>query len=83
MTILPTQGLFAGSVPADTQRDKESPGAAQKHQSTACIISPFATSAAKSPRSPLGLLWHVGQALATEAMAECIRSGRVGEQNRI
>ena len=25
MTILPTQGLFAGSVPADTQREQKKP----------------------------------------------------------
>src|SRR5262245_43960585 len=40
----------------------------------------IATSALKSPRSPArASLWRVGQALATEAIAECIRSGRVGE----
>jgi hypothetical protein len=51
----------------------------QKGQPTACIVSPFAISAVKSRVRWLGLLRCVGQALATEAIAECIRSGSVGE----
>ena len=51
----------------------------QKGQPTACIVSPFAISAVKSRVRWLGLLRCVGQALATEAIAECIRSGTVGE----
>jgi len=35
--------------------------------------------ACESPRSRLGLVRRVGQALATEAIAECIGSGSVGE----